>query len=149
METNTQPTKVVDEKTVTELIEKVGAIDLENSQKITEIQEQVRRMEKTILGTLYEHFGAHRAKLDQLIQKADWLGEFCATNSERCEDIRNKNKDLGESGEKIRLPAPEKLSGEDSSVDIRLRLKQIERFLHAKRQEEEEDITSFQPHQAD
>jgi len=30
-----------------------------------------------------EHFGAHGVKLDQLIQRADWLGEFCAANSER------------------------------------------------------------------
>jgi hypothetical protein len=30
---------------------------------------------------------------------------------------------------------PEKLSGEDSSLDIRMRLKQIERYLSAKRKE--------------
>jgi len=47
METNTQPTKVVNEKTVNELIEKVGAIDLENSQKITEIQDFSRSIAPT------------------------------------------------------------------------------------------------------
>ena len=41
-------------------------------------------------------------------------------------------------GGKIPLPMPEKVSGEDRSIDIRLRLKQIERYFVAKRKDPSE-----------
>lgn len=39
---------------------------------------------------------------------------------------------LADTGEKINIPMPEKISGEDNSLDIRMRLKQIERYFRAK-----------------
>ena len=43
-----------------------------------------------------------------------------------------------DTGEKLTIPQPQKLSGEDPSQDIRMRIKQIERYLKAKKRKPDE-----------
>jgi hypothetical protein len=81
-----------------------------------------------------EQMKAIRLTIEQTKSMVNSIGEFAAGNVERVEGIQRSVKEIHD-GEKIPIPMPEKLSGEDSSLDIRMRLKQIERYLTAKRKE--------------
>ena len=77
----------------------------------------------------------------EVIKQVNTLGEFAVANRERVEDVQDRltairegqRDEAADKGDRIPIPEPQKLSGEDSSVDIRLRLKQIERYLKAKK----------------
>jgi len=91
-------------------------------------------------------FHANKVDMDFHRSLLNAIGEFADKSCERVEEIQRRVNELGEcgenpslpektsapEGEKLPLPVPEKLTGEDSSIDIRVRRKQIERYLRAK-----------------
>jgi hypothetical protein len=65
-----------------------------------------------------EQLKAVRFTVEENKKRIDWLGEFASANVARVEKVKRAVTELAEGGEKIPIPIPEKLSGEDSSLDI-------------------------------